>query len=97
MLVESYKNIEIEKKLMNIANKLNLNGAINIQFKIQNGQIKIFDINARLSSTVKMRDLIGFQDCLWWIKEKLNIKDNSPVKIKKYKFLVKFFQEQIIY
>ena len=97
MLVESYKNIEIEKKLMNIANKLNLNGAINIQFKIQNGQIKIFDINARLSSTVKMRDLIGFQDCLWWIKEKLNIKDNSPVKIKKYKFLVKFFKEQIIY
>jgi carbamoyl-phosphate synthase large subunit len=97
MLAETYKNSEIENKLMNIANKLNLNGSINIQFKIQDGQIKIFDINARLSSTVKMRDLIGFQDCLWWIKEKLNIKDNSPVEIKKYKFLVKFFKEQIIY
>ena len=97
MLAETYKNSEIENKLMNIANKLNLNGSLNIQFKIQDGQIKIFDINARLSSTVKMRDLIGFQDCLWWIKEKLNIKDNSPVKIKKYKFLVKFFKEQIIY
>ena len=97
MIAETYKNSEIENKLMNIANKLNLNGSINIQFKIQDGQIKIFDINARLSSTVKMRDLIGFQDCLWWIKEKLNIKDNSPVEIKKFKFLVKFFKEQIIY
>jgi len=97
MFAENYKNIEIEKKLMSIANKLDLNGPINIQFKIQNGQIKIFDINARLSSTVKMRDLIGFQDCLWWIKEKLNIKNNSTIKIRKYKFLVKFFKEKIIF
>lgn len=82
---------------MDIADKLNLNGSINIQFKIHNSQIKIFDINPRLSSTVKMRDMIGFQDCLWWIKDKLNIKNNLPVKIKKAKFLIKFFQEKIIY
>ena len=97
MFAEIYQNLEIEKKLLDIADKLNLNGSINIQFKIHNNQIKIFDINPRLSSTVKMRDMIGFQDCLWWIKDKLNIKNNLPVKIKKAKFLIKFFQEKIIY
>ena len=97
MFAEIYQNLEMEKKLLDIADKLNLNGSINIQFKIHNSQIKIFDINPRLSSTVKMRDMIGFQDCLWWIKDKLNIKNNLPVKIKKAKFLIKFFQEKIIY
>ena len=97
MFAEIYQNLENKKKLLDIADKLNLNGSINIQFKIHNSQIKIFDINPRLSSTVKMRDMIGFQDCLWWIKDKLNIKNNLPVKIKKAKFLIKFFQEKIIY
>jgi carbamoyl-phosphate synthase large subunit len=97
MFAEPYQNLKIEKKLMNIAEKLNLNGSINVQFKIQNNQIKIFDINPRLSSTVKMRDLIGFKDCLWWINEKLNINNKSIGKIKRYKSLIKFFQEKIIY
>lgn len=97
MFAEPYQNFKIEKRLMNIAEKLNLNGSINIQFKIQKNQIKIFDINPRLSSTVKMRDLIGFKDCLWWINEKLNIGNRPIAKIKKYKFLVKYFQEKVVF
>ena len=69
---------------------------INIQFKIQNNQIKIFDINPRLSSTIKMRDLLGFKDCLWWINEKLKIPNKKLIKIKKNKTIVKYFQEKII-
>jgi carbamoyl-phosphate synthase large subunit len=96
LYAETFHNLEIEKKLVKIADKLNLNGALNIQFKIQKNQIKIFDINARLSSTVKMRDLIGFHDCLWWIQEKLKIPNKSPVNIKKNKILIKYFNEKVI-
>jgi carbamoyl-phosphate synthase large subunit len=97
MFAETYQNLEIEKRLLDIADKLNLNGSINIQFKIQNSQIKIFDINPRLSSTVGMRDMIGFQDCIWWISDKLNIKFNSKTTIKKCKYIVKFFKEKAFY
>ena len=96
MFAQTFKNIKIEKKLLKIANELNLNGVINIQFKIKNNQLKIFDINPRLSSTVKMRDLIGFKDCLWWIQDKLEIKKNYNFKLNKNKTIVKFFQEKVI-
>ena len=61
-----------------------------------NNQLKIFDINPRLSSTVKMRYLIGFKDCLWWIQDKLEIKKNYNFKLNKNKTIVKFFQEKVI-
>ncbi len=96
MFVETFNDAMIEKSLLQIAKKINLNGVINLQYKIHNRKIKIFDINPRLSSTVKMRDLIGFQDCLWWIKEKLKIPNKTLIRIKKNKSIVKFFQEKII-
>ena len=96
MFAEQFEDKAIEMGLLAIADKINLNGIFNIQFKIQNSQIKIFDINPRISSTVKMRDLLGFQDCLWWIKDKLKIPNKERIKIKKNKSIVKFFQEKII-
>ena len=96
MFADQFEDKAIERDLLAIADKINLNGVINIQFKIQNNQIKIFDINPRISSTVKMRDLLGFKDCLWWIKEKLKIPNKEQIKIKKNKSIVKFFQEKII-
>lgn len=96
MFADQFEDKAIETDLLAIADKINLNGVINIQFKIQNNQIKIFDINPRISSTVKMRDLLGFKDCLWWIKEKLKISNKEKIKIKKNKSIVKFFQEKII-
>ncbi len=96
IFAKQFENQEIERDLLLIAEKINLNGVINIQFKIQNNQIKIFDINPRLSSTIKMRDLLGFKDCLWWINEKLKIPNKKLIKIKKNKTIVKYFQEKII-
>ena len=96
MFAQTYKNSKIEKKLLKVANHLNLNGVINIQFKIKSNQVKIFDINPRVSSTVKMRDLIGFKDCLWWIQDKLKIKKNLNFKLSKNKTIIKFFDEKVI-
>lgn len=96
MYAETFRNIKIENQLIEIAKKINLNGCINIQFKIINNKIKIFDINPRLSSTVRMRDIIGFQDCIWWIKNTLNINFSKNIKILKNKKIIKSFEEKII-
>jgi carbamoyl-phosphate synthase large subunit len=96
MYAETFKNIKIEKQLLEIAKKINLNGCINIQFKIINKKIKIFDINPRLSSSVRMRDIIGFHDCIWWIKNTLDINFSKKIKILKNKKIIKSFDEKII-
>ena len=93
---ETIKNKTLENKIMSIANKINLNGCINIQFKKIGNRIIIFDINPRLSSTVLFRDMVGFKDCVWWIKSLLKInKTFKNIKIKKAK-LYKSFSESFI-
>ncbi len=91
------KNKNLEKQLGSIASAINLNGSINVQFKIVNKKIKIFEINPRLSSTVNMRDIIGFKDCMWWIYNSLNIKKISKkIKIKKNIKLIRYEKIKII-
>lgn len=61
------KNKEIKKSLINLAKTLNLQGCINIQLKYKKNRYAIFEINPRISSTVLMRDMLNFKDCVWWI------------------------------
>jgi carbamoyl-phosphate synthase large subunit len=90
------KNKKLENILINFARKINLHGSINIQLKIIKNQFKVFDINPRLSSTVMMRNIIGFKDCVWWIKDFLQINFSKKVKIKKNISIFKDFREKII-
>ena len=64
---EVVKNNKIEKAIRKIAEKINLHGSINIQLKIYKNKVSIFEINPRLSSTVMMRHMLGFKDCVWWV------------------------------
>lgn len=61
-----------DEKLYHIARvaaeKLSLKGSINIQMRKQGGDYYIFEINPRISSTVGFRNLLGFQDVLWWLR-----------------------------
>ena len=75
-------NFKIKKALTQFAHLINLKGSINLQFRLKKSKLFIFDINHRLSSTVLMRHLIGFQDCYWWITDFMN-KKNSKKKFKK--------------
>lgn len=61
------KNKEIKKSLIDLAKTLNLQGCINIQLKYKKNRYAIFEINPRISSTVLMRDMLNFKDCVWWI------------------------------
>ena len=75
---EVISNIPIENLLVKIADLLNLTGSINVQLRIHNGLPTVFEINPRISSTVLVRDLLGFNDVLW------SIQDRSGIKLSSY-------------
>ena len=93
---ELVDNMKLKNILLNLAQKIKLCGSINIQLKINKQRFAIFEINPRLSSTVMMRNKIGFTDCIWWINYFLKKKIKRS-NIKKNVKIVKFFDEKIIY
>jgi carbamoyl-phosphate synthase large subunit len=70
---EIVENNDVTCLLEDLAVKLNLIGSINVQLRITNNSPKIFEINPRFSSTVLFRDMFGFKDLEWSIKNLLNI------------------------
>ena len=87
---EVVQNSVIDRLLLNISEKINLNGSINVQLRLSNSNIPyVFEFNPRFSSTVLFRHLIGYEDLIWAIKEYFNIETNIDIKIK---FGVKFYK-----
>jgi len=70
-------NSEIEKYVRQIAESVQLDGAINIQLRLTESGPLLFEINPRLSSTVVFRDKMGFMDVRWWLSDKLGL-ENQP-------------------
>ena len=62
-------NQDIAKLCMKISEKIELQGAINVQLIITKDGPKVFEINPRYSSTVEMRHKLGFMDLIWGIEE----------------------------
>lgn len=60
---------DIMMQCTEIAEALNLQGAINIQLRLTEKGPRIFEINPRLSSTVYLRHLLGFTDLKWMLDE----------------------------
>jgi len=67
-------NPEIHNQCKHLALRLNLRGSINVQLRVTNQGPRIFEINPRFSSTVRMRHLMGFHDLLWALNEALGHK-----------------------
>ena len=63
-------NPDYTKYIEDIGKKLEFAGSINVQFRIVDKIPHVFEINPRFSSTVKMRDIIGFKDLIWSIESK---------------------------
>lgn len=63
-----------------VANSLDLFGSINVQLRLTAQGPRIFEINPRFSSTVLIRDKMGFRDVVWSINEALghNIEFTFP-------------------
>lgn len=65
-------NSEINEVLIKIANKMNLQGALNVQLRLTVCGPQIFEINPRFSGTLVMRHLLGFRDLYWYVEHMLN-------------------------
>lgn len=81
-LKNGYSNIvklsnagEYAELAIRIAKLLNLKGYINIQLRKKDDRLYIFEINPRISGTVRFRHMLGFTDVLWW----LDMLDNIAV------------------
>ena len=75
-------NDDYAKYIESIGKALNFKGSINIQFRVIGSIPHVFEINPRFSSTIKMRDMIGFSDLIWSIQS-VNKGDISPFNINK--------------
>mgnify|MGYP000161994877 FL=1 len=76
------KDDRISRYCEKIADCLNLRGSINIQLINTADGPKAFEINGRFSSTVAMRDQLGFSDLYWSIQEQVYGKISSYVHPK---------------
>lgn len=63
----------IDKACRAIAEALDLRGAMNVQLRLENDLPMIFEINARFSSTVRFRHLLGFTDVVWSVQDRLGL------------------------
>lgn len=70
---EVIDNPEIESYVTEIANKLEIIGAVNFQLRLTSEGPVLFEINPRLSSTVMFRHKLGFQDLIWAIEDILKL------------------------
>jgi carbamoyl-phosphate synthase large subunit len=60
---------EVDRVCRLIAENYDLRGSTNIQLRLTDEGPRIFEINPRFSSTVVMRDSLGFRDVLWSLAE----------------------------
>lgn len=72
-------NAEITDYLLQIAESLNVYGAVNVQLRLTHRGPRLFEINPRLSSTLVFRDEMGFQDLRWWLADSLGRDKTPPV------------------
>ena len=90
------KNESISSQVENAVLKLGIKGAVNVQCRIQEGIVKIFEINPRLSGTTYGRALCGFNEphlLLQRILNKVPIQYRFPYKLG---FYARNIQDEII-
>lgn len=66
--VELIHNSKINSSLMRLSKLLTFKGTINVQFKLFEGDICVFDINPRISGSTGFKYLLGFDEIKWWIE-----------------------------
>jgi carbamoyl-phosphate synthase large subunit len=89
------ENPKISELLHKLAVLLDLRGSINVQLRLVNDIPVIFEINPRFSSTVLFRHMMGYEDVIWSIQDKLNIPLDSYQINHSIKKFYKGFSEYV--
>ncbi len=85
----------IKSLLVSLAQELDLVGSINVQLRLSPKGPTVFEINPRFSSTVRFRDLMGFQDVEWSIQDMLDQPLSNYSEVPQGKKFYKGFVEYI--
>lgn len=86
---------EVNKVLEKIAEKLDAHGPINLQYRLVNNKVKLFEINARLSGTTYFRTLSNVNEVELCINYLLNKSDISKPDIKSVP-IIRYYDEMVI-
>lgn len=97
VFAEVVDNSAITTLCEKLARSIALRGSINIQLKLTPRGPIVFEINPRFSSSVGMRNLIGYSDVLWSLQEQvLGVKPSPYTPKKEAKFLYRRYTENIV-
>ena len=97
VFAEVVDNSAITTLCEKLARSLALRGSINIQLKLTPRGPVVFEINPRFSSSVGMRNLIGYSDVLWSLQEQvLGVKPSPYIPKKEAKFLYRRYIENVL-
>lgn len=97
VFAEVVDNSAITTLCEKLARSLALRGSINIQLKLTPRGPIVFEINPRFSSSVGMRNLIGYSDVLWSLQEQvLGVKPSPYIRKKETKFLFRRYIENVV-
>jgi carbamoyl-phosphate synthase large subunit len=72
-MAEVVENADVDNLLRAIASAVELEGAINVQLRLDQDGPKVFEINPRFSGTVGFRHRLGFRDFIWSLQERRNL------------------------
>ena len=90
---QPYSNFN--KYIEKVAEKLNAYGPVNLQFRVSDGKVKIFEINGRFSGTTHFRALSNFKEVEMCLNYLLNHEDITQPTIKSVTIL-RYFDEIVI-
>jgi carbamoyl-phosphate synthase large subunit len=85
---ETHYDPILEAICKKIAESIDLTGSINIQFRKNQGNYYVFEINPRFSSTVLIRSKLGFYDVIWSLEENIDFQIFDPKRIKHSEYAV---------
>lgn len=81
-----------------IAQSIKLRGAIDLQFRLENDQLYLFECNPRLSGTAYFRHLLEFKDVNWWVSLVMGIDNDIQFTLPCKKYVgIRELNEEIIY
>lgn len=86
---------EVNRYLERIAEKLGVHGPVNLQFRLGEGKVKLFEINARFSGTTYFRTLSNVNEVQMCIKYLLQYEDISQPEIKPVQ-IIRYYEEMVI-
>lgn len=86
---------EVNRYLERIVEKLGVHGPVNLQYRLGEGKVKLFEINARFSGTTYFRTLSNVNEVEMCIRYLIQHEEISQPEIKPVQ-IIRYYEEMVI-